>query len=193
MLFQNAHLNVLAQSCQQDEDFVGHLASLSRTSVPAVVQSKRIELYLMNLKWWKQIAELSHYITGAQEDTSTYIKNMRLFESAWVLLRLSSVPIYQTARLVSWLSQVSLGFLSDSLRVQGFWCCITLWIRMWKSSLALGCPNHSCKRRECWTAGALRRDSSVWARSKHDLKVEFEMTLLGFLISSMSAAESKNV
>jgi len=51
MLFQIAHLNVLAQSCQQDEDFVGHLASLSRTSVPAVVQSKRIELYLMNLKW----------------------------------------------------------------------------------------------------------------------------------------------
>ena len=44
-------LNVLAQSCQQDEDFVGHLASLSRTSVPAVVHSKCIELYLMNLKW----------------------------------------------------------------------------------------------------------------------------------------------
>ena len=44
-------LNVLAQSCQQDEDFVGHLASLSRTSVPAVGHSKCNELYLMNLKW----------------------------------------------------------------------------------------------------------------------------------------------
>ena len=44
-------LNVLAQSCQQDEDFVGHLASQSRTSVPAVGHSKCIELYLMNLKW----------------------------------------------------------------------------------------------------------------------------------------------
>ena len=44
-------LSVLAQSCQQDEDFVGHLASLSRTSVPAVVHSKCIELYLINLKW----------------------------------------------------------------------------------------------------------------------------------------------
>ncbi len=48
---QPSILNPLAQSCQQDEDFVGALACLSRSSVPNTVHEKSIGLYLMNLKW----------------------------------------------------------------------------------------------------------------------------------------------
>lgn len=45
--------NPLAQSCQMDEDMVGHIASLSRSSVPKSVHEKTIGVYLMNLqaKW----------------------------------------------------------------------------------------------------------------------------------------------
>ena len=65
MMQASSVLNVLAQSCQQDEDFVGLIAGLSRTSVPAAVHSKCIELYLMNpqSKWWKTNSGLSHYMT----------------------------------------------------------------------------------------------------------------------------------
>lgn len=52
-------LNPLAQSCQQDEDFVGNLACLSRSSVPNAVHEKSIGLYLMNLKWWKKSADVN--------------------------------------------------------------------------------------------------------------------------------------
>ena len=81
-------LNVLAQSCQEDEDFVGLIAGLSRTSVPAAVHSKCIELYLMNpqSKWWKTNSGLSHYMTihleigpGRHIKTCNFLKVMLFF------------------------------------------------------------------------------------------------------------------
>lgn len=50
---QPAVLNPLSQSCQMDEDMVGHIASLSRASVQNSVHEKTIGMYLMNLqaKW----------------------------------------------------------------------------------------------------------------------------------------------
>ena len=58
----------------------------------------------------KTNSELSHYITGAQEDTSTYIKTCDFLKVHGFYCDFRQFPIYQTARLVSWLSQVSLGF-----------------------------------------------------------------------------------
>ena len=48
-----AILNPLCQSCQMDEDMVGHIAGLSRSSVANTVHEKTIGMYLMNLqaKW----------------------------------------------------------------------------------------------------------------------------------------------
>ena len=43
-------LNPLCQSCQMDEDMVGHIAALSRSSVPSSVHEKTIGMYLMNLQ-----------------------------------------------------------------------------------------------------------------------------------------------
>ena len=42
--------NPLAESCQMDEDFVGHIATLSRASVLHAVHKKTIGMYLTNLK-----------------------------------------------------------------------------------------------------------------------------------------------
>ena len=46
-------LNPLCQSCQMDEDMVGHIAALSRSSVAKTVHEKTIGMYLLNLqaKW----------------------------------------------------------------------------------------------------------------------------------------------
>ena len=43
-------LSPLCQSCQMDEDMVGHVATLSRSSVPSSVHEKTIGMYLMNLQ-----------------------------------------------------------------------------------------------------------------------------------------------
>lgn len=43
-------LSVLAQSSQQDDDFLGQIAGLSRTAVCAVMHERRIGLYLTNLQ-----------------------------------------------------------------------------------------------------------------------------------------------
>ena len=48
-----AVLNPLCQSCQMDEDMVGHIATLSRSSVAKIVHEKTLDMYLLNLqaKW----------------------------------------------------------------------------------------------------------------------------------------------
>ena len=43
--------NICSQSCQMDEDFVGHVATLSRSCRVSVAHTKTMGLYLMNLQW----------------------------------------------------------------------------------------------------------------------------------------------